>query len=475
MKRVMVIPALLISIFSFAQVSTYMSPTYTYLAMTSSGRLWDACNGCPNVFEIDATGRTVNFVSGLPEQLFFEDMLSDGTNVWLTFPGHSSYFKINSATLVSTTFTGLSAPRQLAFDGTNIWIVSGTTINKIDIATGAVISSIDAGVPLEDILFDNDHNLWALTTAGMLLKFTPGSILPVAILSIGTDPRSLGYDGSTIWVSYGSGITRIDALTNAPVGNYATASSPASRFAWDGRNMWMLIPGGFARLNNSGSPVDSYFFPNAASDTLNARGTDILFNGSEIMAVNNMFLMTVPVGALAPLPVKFSVLNSVCSGGSVVINWKADGQQVKQFDVQRSNNGTTWETFETVKYNNAGSYRVVDRHVSSEAFYRIREIDNDDRVYVSTIFKSSCSLPANFSIFPNPARNQTTINLAANEPGRGSIKVYNSDGRLVKSFQREIMKGQNQIPLDLSQLQAGMYQVITSWGANVKSANFVKQ
>jgi hypothetical protein len=469
MKRFMVPLALLISIFSFGQVSIYSNHTTTYLTTSSGGRIWDACNGCPNVFEINATGGTVHSVTGIPETYNFADIVSDGTDVWVTsLPG--VYYKINAATWVATPYTALSAPQYLAFDGTNIWIVSGTTINKIDIATGAVVSSIDAGVSLADILFDNDHNLWALTTTGMLLKYTPGATLPVAILSIGTSPRSLGYDGSTIWVSYGTGISRIDASTNAPVGNYTTMSSASSRFAWDGHNMWMLTPGGFTRLNNSGVAVDTYTFPGIGGD-----GTDILFNGTEIMAVNGDWLMTVLVGSLAPLPVKFSVLNSVCSGGSVVINWKADGQQIKQFDVQRSANGSNWETVETVPYNNSGSYRVVDRHVSSGAYYRIREVDNDSRISLSSIFKSSCSVPMGFGLFPNPARNQISITLSTTDGAKGHIKLYNSDGKLVQSFDREIMKGQNQIPIDLSQLPSGVYEVITTWGTNQKSARFMKQ
>jgi hypothetical protein len=94
---------------------------------------------------------------------------------------------------------------------------------------------------------------------------------------------------------------------------------------------------------------------------------------------------------------------------------------------------------------------------------------------MSAILKPTCGISPLYSIFPNPSRNQTAIHVAATTSGRGKIRIYNADGALIKSFEREILVGDNEIPLDVSGVPSGLYQIITTWGGNLKSASFMKQ
>jgi hypothetical protein len=442
---------------------TISSVTFNHLAKSSS-LLWATCNGCPEVYAVGSSTP----VAGIPAvPTYFNALGSNGPDAWVT-TNNGVFYRI-SPTRQAVGFSSLFEPELLAFDAAEVWVSSHDTVNHIDNQTGAVLSFIKVGYPMQDIAFDAQHNLWALLYSGSVVKFAPDASLPSAIISVGANTTynryQIGSDGSTLWVSSPSGITRINPVTNAIVGNYPTEGT---RFAFDGHNMWLLVPGGFARLNNAGVPIDLFHF-------LGGDGFDIVFDGANIQAINYDYLHTVPLANLQPLPVKFTLLNYNCSGSSTVISWKAEGNQTANFVLQRSTNGSSWEQIKMFQPNPSGSYSFIDKNVPSNALYRILETENTGRIYMSTILKSSCGIPAAYSLYPNPARNQTTINVFANETGRGRIRVYNSDGALVKSFDSEIMKGANQIPLDVSLMPPGIYQIITTWGGNLKSASFIRQ
>ncbi|MFL5741481.1 MAG: T9SS type A sorting domain-containing protein [Flavisolibacter sp.] len=464
MRKIILAWPLLFCLSAHSQVNNYSS--FWNLFTRTNTSLWAACNACPNIAEINSTGGVIGWATGIPEpNTYFYDFGSNGIDVWATSVG--VFYKIGSLPGRSAqSFTSLDQPALLAFDGADVWVSNHNTINKIETTTGAVLSTLDVGVPFVDIAFDNAHNLWVLASSGNLLKYSLGSASPSAIIPVGATPSNIGFDGNTVWVSTPSGITRVNTTTNAVVGNYPTVGT---RFAFDGHNMWLLTPGGFARLNNSGAPVDSYSFVDGKN------GTDIFFDGSQIMAANGNFMMTVQVASLAPLPVKFVLLNSSCSGSSVTINFKAEGQDVKSYQVEKSANGNRWEQLATISPNVSGSYSFTDRNLTHNTFYRIVETDNAGRNYLSTILKPSCESLVSYSIFPNPSRNFTSIHVSASGEGRGTIRVYNSNGQLIRTFEREILKGENEIPLDVSSMPSGLYKIITTWEGNQRSASFTKQ
>jgi hypothetical protein len=135
MRKSMLAIALLCSVCCSAQVHNYYSPV-TFLTSTH-GRIWDGCNGCPNIFEINNQALVVHYVYGIPENnTDLQDLSNDGNDIWAT-SNTGIYFKISSTTWLATSYTALDYPSSIAFDGTNIWIVNHTTISKIDIVTGA--------------------------------------------------------------------------------------------------------------------------------------------------------------------------------------------------------------------------------------------------------------------------------------------------------------------------------------------------
>ena len=64
-----------------------------------------------------------------------------------------------------------------------------------------------------------------------------------------------------------------------------------------------------------------------------------------------------------------------------------------------------------------------------------------------------------FEIFPNPGKDQFTLDFQSESALDLEINVLDAQGRLIQSMQRETITGQNLIPLDLPNLSPGMYLV----------------
>lgn len=62
-----------------------------------------------------------------------------------------------------------------------------------------------------------------------------------------------------------------------------------------------------------------------------------------------------------------------------------------------------------------------------------------------------------FSIYPNPVTNVSTINIQAETTELATLNVYNLAGQLVLSTQTNLVSGTNSISLDMSTLETGSY------------------
>src|SRR5690606_25365860 len=108
-------------------------------------------------------------------------------------------------------------------------------------------------------------------------------------------------------------------------------------------------------------------------------------------AIDDIQVATCPEGA--PLPVQFLGINAVQKGSGVNVSWSTSFEQNNQyFNVERSVDGRTWETINSVA--SKGNSSVVVNYTAYDAkpnagnnLYRIKQFDLDGRVSTSSIAK----------------------------------------------------------------------------------------
>jgi hypothetical protein len=80
------------------------------------------------------------------------------------------------------------------------------------------------------------------------------------------------------------------------------------------------------------------------------------------------------------------------------------------------------------------------------------------------------------SAFPNPAHQQMTVTIATETTGKGLLKLYDANGKMVRQMNISIQKGKNTISVSLPGLSAGNYELTAEWGQGMKKqVSIVKQ
>ncbi len=141
------------------------------------------------------------------------------------------------------------------------------------------------------------------------------------------------------------------------------------------------------------------------------------------------------------------------------LNWKISTaiNEVKEFVVERSANGSSYSVIATVSSTNASTYKQIDLQPNAGInYYRIKIIYQSGAVKYSDIRVLNFNSKAAISVFPNPVTDIINIQLPDSWQGKAlSIDLINQAGQVVNS---KSTKQASQVErLDVSQLAAGIY------------------
>jgi hypothetical protein len=208
---------------------------------------------------------------------------------------------------------------------------------------------------------------------------------------------------------------------------------------------------------------------------------DAVNNVVTTSALSNINMNELTLAAAGgPLPVLFSLFNAVCVPAGVQLTWKtAQESNSGHFEVQRSADGTAWQSIESVTAagNSSAerSYTVTDKNSLTNSFYRIVEYDRTGRSIISSVLRSSCTSAELFAVYPNPVRDVALININVTRASSVSLRLYDAKGALVKRVETILLIGVNQLQLDMKGLGAGWYNLSVQWGNTVKQSRIIKE
>jgi len=90
--------------------------------------------------------------------------------------------------------------------------------------------------------------------------------------------------------------------------------------------------------------------------------------------------------------------------------------------------------------------------------------------------RSSCTTTELFSVFPNPVHDKVFINIVASNDSEIRVQLFDNKGTLVKLQNGIVLKGSNQIGVDMNYFKSGVYNLSVSWnnGQMQKATQVVK-
>lgn len=201
----------------------------------------------------------------------------------------------------------------------------------------------------------------------------------------------------------------------------------------------------------------------------------------EFAGINVLTGGTATVTAAADiLPVTLNSFTVTPKDCQMLLTWKVSGAvNFKQYELQRSENGTNFITLATVAHNNEQSlYRYTDATLSSSGnyLYRLKLVDIDGNYKVSVIqaARYNCETGKNSMIvFPNPVIAACTVQLATNMRNV-SVTLYNIYGRPLYST---IINGSvTTVTIPMQHLPSGIYTILVKGNQGVMmSGKIVKE
>jgi hypothetical protein len=175
-----------------------------------------------------------------------------------------------------------------------------------------------------------------------------------------------------------------------------------------------------------------------------------------------------------PLSVTLINFTGYEKNGINILEWiTASEKDNIGFDIERSNNGTDWETihFEPTQAmnNNSSStlkYSYSDKNPSyNQTYYRLKQIDENGNNSVSqTISLWNKSFTQLVNINPNPAQNEINI---SGLKGNNIIKIFSVNGKLMHTSWTEA----NSKNIDISLLPTGVYYLMVIDDKNIQHIN----
>lgn len=263
-------------------------------------------------------------------------------------------------------------------------------------------------------------------------------------------------------------------VVSVPGGTYTYYKWQVSR---DSKISWNDLGNGRVNYDSEGKAILTYDLTDVSTDLSKANANGNVYRLVVATSKSNLskpeciyfndYTLVVDAAACGPTPVKLVSFDGTYSDGIATLNWTTSQElNNDHFELLRSNDGRDFELVATIagagNSFTAQKYRYQDRVFAqgNNVYYKLKQIDKDGRFTFSDIIKLSVNATkSSFHVFPNPAKNDFTVSFSANKSGNATLFVRSTNGQTVLSKTIDILKGNNAISANISQLKTGMYYI----------------
>ncbi len=176
------------------------------------------------------------------------------------------------------------------------------------------------------------------------------------------------------------------------------------------------------------------------------------------------------------IPVKLSSFDAQKINNVVKLSWTTVLEiNSKEFVIERSTNGTTWSAIATIPAAGNSSikinYTTTDNYpVKGINFYRLRQVDLDNRFDYSATKSVSFNTNAEVLITPNPAKDIVNI-YAGNGNKKIDVLLLDASGKTV----RKLNSVEQHIQINTASLARGIYYIKVIEEGNVTTQKLLLQ
>jgi hypothetical protein len=293
------------------------------------------------------------------------------------------------------------------------------------------------------------------TAANDLTDWTVQFLEPNPRVSIGLTPGIINTVTNYYWNIFRDGDTPADAstitfqysdLTNQPV-----LTPSQLRVVYYNGAIWQNMGGAV----NSGSITNTLGTNGAASPA------DPIFDFGDFALG----------GLVSVVPVDIEYFSGRRSGKTHDLNWKLNCTSSSEVNMilERSADAAIFTTIHSLTADPQrcleAFYYQDEAPLPGKNFYRLAVKDADGRIKYSRIISliNPVDKALLAAVYPNPASGPAvTAEIVSPASGKAELRIVDQTGKMVSRLQVAIVSGVNKIPVDISSLPAGQYNLIMS-------------
>jgi hypothetical protein len=167
------------------------------------------------------------------------------------------------------------------------------------------------------------------------------------------------------------------------------------------------------------------------------------------------------------LPISLINFDGKCDGSMITLKWAtASESNNKVFFLEESEDAIAWTTVKTIQgAGNSTTQKNYEERISSafggSSYFRLTQVDFNGSMQSFDPLFINCeeSLSNEVSISPNPARDYTNVSITTTEDLNARLTLFSSSGQILFAKQLTLVKGVNNVRLDISDLPPGAYHM----------------
>jgi Secretion system C-terminal sorting domain len=220
---------------------------------------------------------------------------------------------------------------------------------------------------------------------------------------------------------------------------------------------------------NKGSTSPVTFAMGTVNECLNSDGVDF-----PALLINPQISFT----PNTPLPLELISFQAQNTEGPNKLTWQtATETNTSHFDIERSPDGKTFEKIGETKAKGLNSvYQYVDKiGAFSTIYYRLKINDLDGKSDYSKVVNLSAKVKGfSAKVYPNPLKDQATIEITTEQKTDVTIELYDMIGRQVKRLEVENTEGVLTMPFDINDLSSGTFVLKVTDGVKTFMQKIIK-
>jgi hypothetical protein len=219
--------------------------------------------------------------------------------------------------------------------------------------------------------------------------------------------------------------------------------------------------------------------------------TNVLSDGSDYIiawldgrtATNGEIYASKLIGATGLLPLQFVQLSAVKNKENIVLKWvTANEKNVSYFEIEKLKTSNNFNAIGKLvsKNGTSNTYSFIDDNLlNGKNVYRIKSVDKDGQIQFSNTLVVDLlnTKKQEINIFPNPVKNDVSIQINNVVEGKYEFKVVDINGKLILNRKLDLSNSSNQIKLNSANWKSGVYvgQLVDKEGKILLTSKIIKE